>query len=207
VLSDAADGRAASRIFGADRIKTAVAISQFQFQDPAAVEQVYLARSDVFADSVAGGVLTGGPILLVPSCDGVPSEVQDEINRLAPDTVYALGGPLAICEATLDEAAALRDEGRLSGPTRIETAIAISQHQFPRAAPTLYIARASPDEKLADSVAGGSLTGGPVLLVPECGELPVPVAGEISRVAPNEVIALGGPLAICAAMLTQAGQA
>lgn len=95
--------RAISRIAGPDRITTAVAISEEQFPDGAGV--VYLARADQFADAVAGGSLTAGPVLLVPQCGGVPDAVAVEIDRLDPETVTALGGDDAVCEDTLRQAA------------------------------------------------------------------------------------------------------
>lgn len=92
-----------NRLAGTTRIGTAVEISQQAFPDGAA--QVYLARSDVLADAVAGGVLTDGPILLVPSCGDLPGLVAEEIGRLAPDGITALGGDAAICDDIVIQAA------------------------------------------------------------------------------------------------------
>lgn len=96
--------RSSGRMGGASRMHTAVAISQERFREGS--EMVFLARADEPADAVAGGVLIDGPILLVPSCAGVPTVVAEEIARLDPDQVIALGGSAAVCEATLAEAAA-----------------------------------------------------------------------------------------------------
>ncbi len=95
----------------------------------------------------------------------------------------------------------LRDGGRLAGPTRIDTAIAISQRQFPAGAATAYLARA---DVVVDAVAGGVLTDGPILLVPSCGTLPPQVAEEIARLDPARVLALGGESAVCQAVLDAA---
>lgn len=95
--------RATSRIAGPDRITTAVEIAQEQF--PNGADVVYLARADQFADAVAGGSLTAGPVLLVPQCGGVPDPVALEIDRLDPETITALGGDAAVCEDTLQQAA------------------------------------------------------------------------------------------------------
>jgi hypothetical protein len=94
-----------------------------------------------------------------------------------------------------------RATGRLSGPDRIATAVAISQYQFPGGAAEVYLARA---DNFPDALAGGALTKGPVLLVPSCGELPAVVKAEIARLNPAKVVALGGTAAVCDAMLTQA---
>ena len=84
---------------------TAVAISQFMF--PNGADRVYLARADAYADALAGASLTGGPILLVPQCGTVPTAVLNEITRLDPTYVTALGGPGAVCDAVLQAAAAV----------------------------------------------------------------------------------------------------
>lgn len=65
-----------------------------------------------------------------------------------------------------------RATGGLAGPTRIETAVAIARAAFPDGAEVAYLARA---DQFADAVADGTLTDGPVLLVPSCGELPATV--------------------------------
>lgn len=104
-LPDDSEGlREKGRLAGADRIGTAIAISQAEFPDGAPT--AYLARADVVVDAVAGGVLTDGPILLVPSCGVLPVAVADEIARLDPGRVVALGGEAAVCEDLLDQARA-----------------------------------------------------------------------------------------------------
>ena len=96
--------RSTSRLAGDSRIDTAIAISNRAFPDGSGT--VYLARQDQFADALAGGVLTDGPILLVPNCGQLPEQVGEEINRLEADDVIALGGTLAICDSILEQAAA-----------------------------------------------------------------------------------------------------
>ena len=113
-LQQAAGGRPTGRLSGPDRFATAAAVSRYLFgplppgahtPNPRPAERVYLARSDRFPDALAGGVLVDGPILLVPPCSGVPQAVRDEIARLVPSEVVALGGQAAVCETTLRDAA------------------------------------------------------------------------------------------------------
>lgn len=96
-------GRSTGRLAGDDRFSTAVAISRESFAGGAPV--VYLARSDAFADALAGGSLTRGPILLVPQCGTVPESVKAEVRRLGATEVVALGGPGAVCDAVLAQVA------------------------------------------------------------------------------------------------------
>lgn len=200
-LADAAGGRPIYRLGASDRYATAVEISKYQFS--AGAPTVYLARSDGFADALAGGVLTDGPILLVPSCGGVPGVVHAEIDRLEPNAVIALGGARAICDGTLREASGSRSSGRIAGLDRFETAAAISRHAFPTSAPVAYLASS---EMPADALAGGSVVDGPLLLAPACGELPDPIRDELARLGTSTVVLLGGTQALCDHVGVQAAQ-
>lgn len=106
VLADPGSGPAplpTSRLAGADRFATAVAISRSAF--PAGAPVVHIARADAFPDALAGGALTRGPVLLVPRCGTVPASVMAEVKRLAPAEVVALGGPSSVCDAVLAQVA------------------------------------------------------------------------------------------------------
>lgn len=199
LLRAAGIGRQIGRLAGPDRFATSVAVSHEQFPDGAAV--AYLARSDQFADAVAGGALTDGPVLLVPSCGDVPQVVAAEIDRLQADRVVALGGNTAVCNTVLNAAADGRKQGRLAGTDRYATAVAISEVAFPQGAAMVFLARG---DAFADAVAGGGLTAGPVILVPNCGALPDSVANEIDRLDVDTVMALGGAEAVCDDVLTGA---
>lgn len=95
--------RATGRLAGGDRYATAVAISRNVFPNGAPV--VFLARADAFADALAGGSLSRGPVLLVPKCGAVPAVVKQEVRRLGAGEVVALGGSGAVCDAVLAEIA------------------------------------------------------------------------------------------------------
>lgn len=95
------------RLEGDDREGTAVAISQEVYPDGAPV--VYIARRDLFPDALAAKSLQDGPILFAASCgysDGtlLRQSTADEIERLQPERVVALGGEAAICDDVLDAA-------------------------------------------------------------------------------------------------------
>jgi hypothetical protein len=100
------ENRQAERLSGPGRIDTAVEISKYQF--PAGAPEVYLANAATFPDALAGSALTQGPILLVPQCGDVPRVVLDEVARLQPAKVVALGGQAAVCDAVLSQARAAR---------------------------------------------------------------------------------------------------
>ncbi len=208
---------AGTRVGGADRYTTAVFASQAGFPSaggvPARVPTVVIATGEDFPDALAAGTLDGGPLLLVPSCGAVPQVVLDEVARVAPLDVVALGGDSAICPEVLAAVAAAAQEGvggasetatvtasRLAGPDRFATAVAISRARFPGGAVEVSLATAS---AFPDALAGGSARLGPILLVPACGAVPAIVLEEVARLDPSDVIALGGESAVPEGVLRQ----
>ncbi|QFG68407.1 cell wall-binding repeat-containing protein [Ornithinimicrobium pratense] len=191
-------GTSGGRVHGGDRYATSAAISRHAF--PQGADVVYLARGDEFADALAGGMLTDGPILLVRACGGVPRSVRAEIARLNPSQVVALGGPNAVCDASLAEAAAGRPASRLAGVNRYDTAVEISLRAWPEPndADALY---ATSGHAYADAVAGGGLNDGPVLLVRPDGSYPTSVLAELGRISGPPVVGLGGTTVISDATL------
>lgn len=134
--------------------------------------------------------------MLVPINGPLPSAVTQEINRLHATTVVALGGPGAIPDAVLANAAQGRQTSRISGPDRYATAIAISHHAFPQGAKRIYIADGvgANGAGSPDAVVGGTLSDGPVLIVnPRSPETWKYVASEVSDLHVSEVVGLGGP--------------
>lgn len=120
-----------ARLAGDNRFETAVAVSRDRFDDRSARAAI-VARADDFADALAGGplaVAVGGPVLLTSS-DTLHPATSSELQRvLQPDgVVYLIGGTAAVDAATEQAITSLGYETRrLFGPTRIETAIAISR--------------------------------------------------------------------------------
>ena len=99
-------GNNAIRVWGEDRYETAVAISQVWSPEDAAV--VFLATGANFPDALAGAAstLVSGPILLTFR-DSLPPVTANEISRLQPCFIIALGGPVAISDAVINHARSL----------------------------------------------------------------------------------------------------
>ena len=102
---------------------------------PTGAPTVHLARADAFPDALAAGVLTDGPIVLVPRSGAVPAAVLAGVDQLAPRRVVALGGPGAVSDAVLGAVAHGTPTGRLAGADRFATAARISAAAFPNAGP------------------------------------------------------------------------
>ena len=201
VLEQAAEGRRTGRIAGPTRFATAIAIAERGFDDGA--ETVYLASGGDAPDAMTGGIVTDGPVLLVPPDGGELDDVATQVGRLDPDQVVALGGTAAVTNAQLDAAAGGRDTGRLAGETRFDTAAVIAEHVFPteRGAAAVYLVSG---EAYADAVAAGSVTDGPLLLTPGCGDIPDSTAGYLEGSGAHEVVAIGGTAVICDDVLDDA---
>ena len=93
-------GETVSVLTGATRVQTAVAIAQDRFPPDDSADAAVLARSDGYADAVAGTPLAAavdGPVLLTPGEELHP-DTAAELTRVLPAgaTVYLLGGTGAL---------------------------------------------------------------------------------------------------------------
>lgn len=120
------------RVAGAERDQTAVAASRLAFPSTGSARSAVLARSDQFADALAGAPLAatrGGPLLLTPP-SGLDPIVLSEIQRAVEPgaTIYVLGGISAL-SPSIDTT--LTGHGykvvRIEGDTRYATAVAVAR--------------------------------------------------------------------------------
>lgn len=200
-----------ARLYGDGRIATAVAISKEAFGAGRGPRDVFIARADDFPDALSGGSLNSGPILLVPSCGPVPQLVLEEIERLEPEQVIALGGFDAVCVDTLKQTAdaAGVEPTRLAGSDRFATSVEVAEYGFPTDFESINVdvAYLATGEDFPDALAAGTIQDGPVLLVPSDGTLPAATAEYLSEELPERVIAIGGSNAVSGSMLGQAADA
>jgi len=154
------------RLSGADRFQTAAALSAKYF-NASATDSVFIASGVAFPDALSAGpaaAASGAPVLLVPTV-GIPASVIGELTRIAPATIYVIGGPGAVSSASAAALEAYADEVlRIAGPDRYATSRAVADRFFgdPSA---VYVAtgRDYPDALAASAVAGA--LGGPLVLV------------------------------------------
>jgi len=120
-----------TRLSGADRQSTAVAVSGSAFPGSGSASAVVLARADDFADALAGGPLAAAkhaPLLLTSS-GSLDAVTAAEIQRVLPKggTVYLLGGTSALSDAVANAIMAMGDvPTRVAGADRYATAVAIA---------------------------------------------------------------------------------
>lgn len=185
---------------GADRVGTSIEIARHAF--PQGSRTVYLANAVNTADALAGGSLTDGPIVLVSAKRDAQAAVANYVREAKATKVVALGGPGAVSNAALNAAAGGVATERIGGRDRVETSALIARHAAgTRPASAVFLAEMSQG---IDALAAGSLTAGPVILVPTNGKLPSVVTQTIAAINPAKVVALGGPGAVSNRILSQA---
>jgi putative cell wall-binding protein len=135
------------------------------------------------------------PLLLVRA-GSVPDPTLAELRRLNPDRVVIVGSASAVGAGVAASLAEFGTVTRVSGADRYASAAALSAASFAANGPsTVYVAtgNAFPDGLTAGPIAG--LRNGPLLLVPGTW-LPAPVAAELRRLDPTNVVIVGGPAAV-----------
>jgi putative cell wall-binding protein len=198
-----------ARLAGADRYKTAVAISRANFVAPQ--EWVVVSSGQNFPDALAAGPMAAfleAPLLLVPTSGTLPSAVATEIKRLQTKSIMVVGGPAAVSDGMVDQLAKLVTDPANNiafsdGPNRYATAASTSDgFQPPVVNVPVYIASGT---TFADALGGGaaaSLAGGTMLLTTPT-RLPSETAAALRRLKPSKVIVLGGTAAVSSAVLSQ----
>jgi len=190
------------RYAGADRFATAAAVSRRFFPQ---ASKVFVANGLAFPDALTGGPTAAqldSPLLLTWT-DALPGATRAEIQRLAPEHIFVLGGPASVSDAVLGELAVLAPAGatRIGGIDRYATAAAISSTFFPTAYTVLIASGANFPDALAGGPAAAKLDA-PLLLV-RPNELPDSTRAELQRLAPTQIIVLGGAGAVSEAVRSE----
>ena len=155
------------RLAGADRVGTAIAVSQAAFPDAHSAGAVVLARADNYPDALVGTPLAAAKNapLLFASGASVSADTVTEIERVLPagGTVYLLGGTTAIPASVATQISALGFVPvRYSGADRYGTALAVADALHDPSTVLLATGTNFPDALSAGSAAAH--VGGVVLL-------------------------------------------
>jgi putative cell wall-binding protein len=203
-----------ARLAGADRIATAVRLSQAAF--PASAAAVVVASGLDFPDALAAAPVAaaaGGPLLLNHR-DRLAPEVAAEIDRLGPSTVYLMGGEVAQSAAVEADLAARQgiEVVRLAGLNRYATASAAASEAV-RAWREAGQAQAGGDVLVAsgmdfpDALAAAPLAAAarmPLLLTDPRAATPE-TAAALDALNAQSITVVGGPAAVSDAALEQLG--
>lgn len=158
-----------TRISGADRYATSVAVAQASYPGTAPV--AFVATGLNFPDALSAASIAakdGGPLLLTAPTSLTPS-VATELSSLKPATIYIAGGTGAVSQAVQNSLVDLAKGWsgtvvRKAGSDRYGTSQALVGSAF-TSAPTVFIATGAdfPDALSASAAAGAQ--GMPVILV------------------------------------------
>lgn len=196
----------ARRIGGADRYATAARIATEGWQTGA--REVLLANGRSFPDGLAGGPLAArldAPLLFTETTD-VPAATLDALDYLGTTRITVLGGTAAVSEAVVTS---LKDAGfevrRLSGASRILTAIAIAQQHGAASGTAVLVSSQSFPDALAAAVPA-ALAEAPLLLTPGHALAPE-VTEALATLNIERVVIGGGPAAISEDIVTELTEA
>jgi secreted trypsin-like serine protease/putative cell wall-binding protein len=171
-----------TRLSGVDRYGTSVAVSGYGVPEGGGV--LYLATGTNFADALSAAIALNDPqsSLLLTESDRLPSVVAEEIRRLAPHTVYLIGGQAAISDQVVREVAAVSGVTplRIAGVDRSATVSFVNQHAFPEGTSRVYIVNGS---GFADALtaAQGVLVHGASLVLVGRDSIPEATQQELTR--------------------------
>ena len=189
-----------TRLAGADRVATAIAISNSSYPQAGSAGAAVVSRSDGFADALAGTPLAAAkhaPLLLTPPGSALDSRVAAEIARAVPTggTVFILGGPGAVSPAVDAALAPAYNVVRLAGSDRFSTAVMIADQGLGN--PGVQLLATGLD--FPDALAGGAAAAhaGGVVLLTSGSTMPSATAAYLAA-HPATRWALGGPASAAA---------
>lgn len=178
---------------GADRYGTAVAVAELVPESSTAVVASAWSFPDALAVS-APAARDGLPILLTGP-DRLPSAVRDLMIERRFDLVHVIGGQAVIGEGVLAEIDAVAGTvRRAAGPTRYETAAAVTSRFF-GSFDSVVVASG---ERFPDALSGGpyaAARGSPLLLTPP-GRLAASQTWLGGPSRPSHAVLLGGTAAV-----------
>lgn len=185
-----------TRVSGAERIATSVAVAQRNWTT---APDVLLATARDYPDALASGSLSatlGAPLLLTDPA-ALPALVRDELARLEARTIWILGGERAV---SAEVAATLDEDGyevrRVAGGNRFETARTIARSPEPATRETVALVW---DQDWPAAVAAGALAASadrvPTLLTHQ-NDLPRVTSDTLEELGTRTVLIIGGAAAI-----------
>lgn len=197
------DGIGRTRLSGADRFATAVALSKSEYPSGSR-PVVFIANGLNYPDALAAGpaaAALGGPLLLVTPT-AAPAVVQAELDRLDPSSIVIVGGEGSVStqvETLLQSFVdAPGDVIRLAGSDRYGTSRQVVDEVFGDSrGSVVFIATGSNYPDALASGAAASAYGGPVLLV-NGGQngLDAPTRALLDRLSPSLIVIAGGRSAV-----------
>jgi len=194
-----------TRLAGAGRYDTAVAVSRATFSAP--IDTVFVATGENFPDALAAGPAAakgGGPVLLVQR-NSVPASVVAELKRLAPRKIVVLGGTGVISTTAFNQLNALAGSGatRIYGNNRYATAAKVATTYFSAGSTsTVFLATGL---NYPDALSGGPVGGmlGAPMLLSTTTKVPAETLNAMKALGVTKVVLLGGTGVLSSAVESQ----
>lgn len=190
---DAASAATITRVGGADRFEVSRNLITHPVFGVKTSKRVHLATGANFPDALTASppaAVAGAPVLLVNgSATSLSPAEMAVVSGLGAKEAVISGGPLSISAALEKSVSMTLTVTRFAGSDRYDTGIQTNARSF-REAGTMFLASGSafPDA-LSGGVAAG-IGGSPLYVTQSC--VDIPLAFEIGRLAPENVIILGG---------------
>ena len=195
-----------SRIAGADRFATAVAISQHYAPG---VARVYVATGSVFADALGAAPAAArfdSPLLLTAS-SSLPTSVRNEILRLAPARIIVVGGVGAVGASVYSQLSAIAPTSRIAGADRYATSRAITAEAFAGGATTAFVATGANFPDALSAAPAASAFNAPTILVPgSAGSVDAATRSLLDTLGTSTVKIAGGTGAVSASFAAAVNQ-
>ncbi|WP_308799334.1 cell wall-binding repeat-containing protein [Agromyces silvae] len=189
-----------TRLAGADRFATSVAISKSYFKPDATA--VIITNGTKFPDALSSTRLASGfgaPILLT-TADDIPDVVREELERLQPRRIFVLGDTTTVNSRIEAELSEYTDGAvtRVAGTDRFETSAAISRTAGPGDSVVFLVNGTKfPDALSAAAPAASNFSGGPMLLTLQ-DALPTVIERELRRLKPAQIVIVGDTSSVSA---------
>lgn len=198
------------RIYGNTRYDTAVRVSASAF--PSTAPAVVLASGEDYADALTGSALAGAAdgALLLTASGALPDATRNELVRLAPVTVYIMGGTAAVT-MPVEEAV----KAALPGAT-VTRVQGLNRYQTARRAADIVVSLGGADKAIvasstgwADAAAASALAHAkayPILLTQK-DSLDGNAAEFLAAQKPGTTVLVGGTAVLSSAVEAAAAQA
>lgn len=201
-----AEAASTTRISGASRYSTAVAVSRAS--PPLGTGTVFLASGEGFADALAAGPVAAAEdarlLLTMPS--HIPPGVFRELTRLDPDEIVLVGGTASLSASVATQAATLgATVTRIGGADRIQTALLLNDRLLEQTHPAAVWVVDS--ESFSDAIAAGAVAArfGHALVL-AAGPTSSLRAGLVERFGAARYVIAGGTASVSSATATMLGQ-
>lgn len=188
------------RWWGADRHATAASVSGAAFSGGA--KGAVIVNGGSFADALAAAPLAASlRVPLLTTAQGqLPGSARAELRRLAPESVWVVGGAAAVSDDVVTDLSGLTsgEVTRLQGASRYDTAAQVAQAHFTSSpGREVYVASG---EGFADALSAGAASAyrGVPLLLTTRDSLPGETAAALRALAPSRVTVVGGASVVSA---------